>query len=607
VRESTPQASTAPQLHARRAAEIKCLKGLSGPVLLTARGAEEEGTVGLTVDAYEELKLRIGHAAAGGYQVIATSSAGEASGYFSLPFNGLEVENFVLRVSRARGRRSGGSPATEAAKRFGGELFQAVFQGEVRDVYRDALARAQERRRGLRMTLCLSDAPDLMDVPWEYLYDAPDFLATSAQTPVVRYLDLPRGYRALKVDPPLRILGMISNPKGWEQLDVEKERADLEEALAELVSAGAIEIEWLERPTLSLLLRTLQSRPFHVLHFVGHGSYDDHAEQGILFFEHEDGLPQPVTGDKLAALLRDFTSLRLAVLNACEGARTSRTDPFAGVATSLVQRDIPAVIAMQFEITDVSAIVFADGFYRALASGAPVDAALAAARLAIFAERSDDIEWGTPVLFMRVADGRIFEVPEPVVEDGQAAAAGLVAPPPVSQGRGAPTLAAPGAPDSAMSTGQDRNRPLKRLAALTTTISRRARAIAAFGVVAVAAIIVIVVLMLGGGSGDLNTPAGRQVAGVIRTFLHAAANDKADTACGQLTPAERSRLAASLGKSTCAAAVHTLYAFDAQADLNAKVNSVNITGNTATATATTDKRFTLTLVRARNRWLINAA
>ena len=65
---------------------------------------------------------------------------------------------------------------------------------------------------------------------------------------------------------------------------------------------------------------------------------------------------------------------------------------------------------MQFEISDEAAIVFAGGFYDPLAGGVPVDASLAAARLAMLAERSDDIEWGTPVLFMRVPDGRIFDL-----------------------------------------------------------------------------------------------------------------------------------------------------------------------------------------------------
>jgi hypothetical protein len=67
---------------------------------------------------------------------------------------------------------------------------------------------------------------------------------------------------------------------------------------------------------------------------------------------------------------------------------------------------------MQFEITDEAASVFADGFYSAIATGSPVDAAAAAARFTMFANRSDGIAWGTPVLYMRVADGRVLLVPE---------------------------------------------------------------------------------------------------------------------------------------------------------------------------------------------------
>jgi hypothetical protein len=115
-------------------------------------------------------------------------------------------------------------------------------------------------------------------------------------------------------------------------------------------------------------------------------------------------------------LLHDHASLRLAILNACEGARASRTDPFAGTAQSLVEQGIPAVIAMQFEVPDETAILFAHEFYGAVADGYPVDTALAEARKAIFA-RGEGLDWGTPVLHMRAPDGRIFDlagVPRPV-------------------------------------------------------------------------------------------------------------------------------------------------------------------------------------------------
>lgn len=362
------------------------------------------------VSEYNELRIRIDRASEGSYRVLASTRSAEAHGSFELPFNELEQENFVLRLSRPRDRRRLGSSALGDAKRFGGELFGALFRGQVHNLYRDALGEARAGGRGLRITLCLSGSPELIDVPWEFLFDPPDFLAISALTPVVRYLDLPRGHRPLVVEPPLRILGVVSSPADYERLDVERERANLEGALSRLTESRAVELQWLEQPTLERLLRTLQAGVWHGLHYIGHGSYDRESDRGLLLFEDESGWGRAVSGEKLGTVLHDFTSLRLAVLNACEGGRTSRGDPFAGVAESLVQREIPAVIAMQFEVSDEAAITFAEGFYSSVATGSPVDAAVAAARLAMFAKRSDDIEWGTPALYMRVPDGRIFDL-----------------------------------------------------------------------------------------------------------------------------------------------------------------------------------------------------
>ena len=64
---------------------------------------------------------------------------------------------------------------------------------------------------------------------------------------------------------------------------------------------------------------------------------------------------------------------------------------------------------MQFEVTDKTAVVLAREFYAALADGYPVDAALGEARKAIYAQ-GNEVEWGTPVLYMRAPDGRIFDI-----------------------------------------------------------------------------------------------------------------------------------------------------------------------------------------------------
>jgi CHAT domain-containing protein len=155
-------------------------------------------------------------------------------------------------------------------------------------------------------------------------------------------------------------------------------------------------------------VHALQTDTFHALHDVGHGNYDAQSNSGLLMLEDDSGWGMPVNGEQLGTLLHEFGSLRLVVLNACEGARRSGSNSFAGMAESLFHCEVPAVIAMQFEITDDAASVFADGFYTAIATGSPVDAAVAAGRFTMFASRSDGIAWGTPVLYMRVADGRIL-------------------------------------------------------------------------------------------------------------------------------------------------------------------------------------------------------
>ena len=291
-----------------------------------------------------------------------------------VPFSETELENFVLKVGRTRrGVRKIESPEMQLARKFGGQLFGAVMQGKTGELYRTAASEARATGQGLRITLSLTDVPELGGIPWEYLYDDPNFLSINAWTPVVRYLDLPKPRRALEVELPLRILGVISNPLDAEPLDVDVEKAKLENALKPLTDANAVTIDWLEEPTLLALAKRLRPDTYHILHFIGHGGFDDANGEGALLFEDAAGRGRAVSGDQLAAVLYEKRSLRLVLLNSCEGARNSVKDPFSGVAASLVQREIPAVIGMQFEITDRAAVLFASEFYAMLAEGQPID------------------------------------------------------------------------------------------------------------------------------------------------------------------------------------------------------------------------------------------
>ena len=346
-----------------------------------------------------------------GYRTrVIASPAGEAQASLVLPFTDKDLRILVLEVVGSIGRlrrkvRRIEAPDRQLIENFGGQLYQALFTGPVGDCLERSRDTANSRDAGLRIRLRLPGA--LANVPWEYLYDAQHgFLGLDPDTALVRYLELPAPVRPFPIRPPLRVLAMISAPSDLAQLDAEQEWARLKGALEPLVSQGLVEVDRLEDGTLAALPRALRLREYHVLHFIGHGGYDEEAQDGALALEDAAGKTRLVTGRDLSMMIR-HRSLRLVVLNACEGSRTAPDDPFSGVAQALARAGIPAVIAMQFEISDPAALAFSQSFYQAIADGLPVNVATVEARRSMFAD-DNEIEWATPVLYLRSTDGRVF-------------------------------------------------------------------------------------------------------------------------------------------------------------------------------------------------------
>jgi len=370
---------------------------------------------------YDDFDLQIERAGEKYRVRLLNAPTGQATGEFVLPFSDVELGNFLSRIGQVRrSMRRVDAPELHAAKEFGGKLFSAVFSGEMIAQLRGSVEQSLNSDHGLRIRLRLTDVPELSDLPWEFLYDASQnhFLTTSTETPVVRFLDLPQRIAPLRATLPLRLLVMIAGPRNLKRLDAEGEWERLQDALDDLVKGGHLVLERLPSATLDALRLRARGAPFHIFHFIGHGGFDSIAEDGVLQFEDESGMSYPVRGEMLGMQLHDHRSLRLAVLNACEGARSSRQDPFSGVAQSLLQQRVPAVIAMQFEISDIAAKVFAREFYRAIAEGNPVDAAVCESRKALFKEEYGQ-EWATPVLYMRSQEGLLFDLqPGGAVEIG---------------------------------------------------------------------------------------------------------------------------------------------------------------------------------------------
>lgn len=339
---------------------------------------------------------------------------------FALPYDERELAAVLDRVELAvlKGsgrRRSLQTEHLEVVKEFGSSLFQALISGEVAEAYYDAYRRAAERQNGLRVTIS-AHPPELAALPWEFLFDVRrgDFVALSTSTPLVRHLHAGNPVSGLSVSGALRVLGMVSSPRELGKLDEEAEKERMRDALAPLIKRGHVELRWVQGGTWRDLQQAMRDGPWHVFHYIGHGQFDRNRHEGVLAFEPEDGGPyRAISPAELNRLIEGDHSLRLVVLNACEGARGDEQDALSSMAAYLAKSSAPAVLAMQWEISDASAIEFSRTFYDSVSSGVPIDAAVAEARLAISMAVHDSLEWATPVIYMRTPDGKIFDVSRP--------------------------------------------------------------------------------------------------------------------------------------------------------------------------------------------------
>lgn len=350
---------------------------------------------------YKNFDLSIESNSGDGYQVrVQSETMGETRGRFTLSPDCQKIAEDLSKVDDLQD----GSPLPMT---LGMSLYQCLFQETVGTMLNRALGAVLiDDDGGLRFRLRFSP-PEIAALPWEVLYDkdSKSFVSTSGKTPLTRYLEIPEPIRNLKITPPVKVLVLIPGGSG---LDVEREERIIVAAFKKL---GTVEISVVkDEVTRSDISRALVEEQFHILHFIGHGTFE--AGQGYLQINDAGGGDELISADKFADFFRDYPSLKLVVLNSCQGAEVSRTKEFMGMAPQLVRRGIPAVIAMQYPISDEAALVFAREFYLKLCAGwsrGQVDAAISHARNRIFMDVKEPLAFATPVLFMRSPTGVVFD------------------------------------------------------------------------------------------------------------------------------------------------------------------------------------------------------
>jgi hypothetical protein len=388
---------------------------------------------------YQDFELYLSKTADQYFAEVAKSPAGPSHRVpLRLPFGAEPMEVLLLRlenaVLKARGYRHGPLTSEEAIVReFGADLFAAVFRTDaIASHFEKSLNLVQAAQdRGLRLLLRV-EPPELAMLPWEYMFDNSqrdddfNYICLRSASPVVRFLHASSAPTTLRVQGPLRILGMISNPTDghWESLDVDAERRQIEEVVAAL--PGAVHFEWVKGGGYDDLFESMQSGSWHVFHFIGHGGTDryhspegDLRAEGYVVMQSGVGGSVKISASTLGLVLDDTgNTLKLAVLNCCDSGKGS--GGLSSVGASLVSAGVPLVIAMQFAISNGAATRFAGRFYRQLVSGQSVEQALTVARR--FMRAQSNVEWGIPVLLTRTGANVLFEIEQ---NPAQTAPAGL--------------------------------------------------------------------------------------------------------------------------------------------------------------------------------------
>ncbi|MBD2353911.1 CHAT domain-containing protein [Tolypothrix sp. FACHB-123] len=304
---------------------------------------------------------------------------------------------------------------------LGQQLYNALFQGTLRDSWITAQGIAQNQQQVLRLRLGLKDTK-LARLPWEVMHAGDRPLATGPYVAFSRYQTgiLPASRLPGKNIPQpleeggIKVLMVIASPTDQARLDLLKHEAiklqtELNRHVPRVAESGnyvpEIELTLLNQPGREELTQALEQGRYHVLHYSGHSNLGASGGE-IYLVSGRTGLTETLTGDDLAGLLVN-NNIQMAVFNSCLGAYSANADNTEetgerNLTESLVKRGLSSVLAMSERIPDEVALTLTQLFYRNLNQGYPVDLCVSRVRQGLIsAYGSHQMYWALPILYQQ--------------------------------------------------------------------------------------------------------------------------------------------------------------------------------------------------------------
>lgn len=298
---------------------------------------------------------------------------------------------------------------------YGKKLGEMFFKdpGMV-EIWAKSQSSAQSLNAPLRLRLLISaGAWPLNNIYWEAMRDPKDGspLFTGEKVLFSRYLSA-ADLRPVKLRPKgdLKALVVVAAPEGlgeYKLADVDRD-GEFERAKQSLgnIPMTLLPAKPKERATLNALVEKLRAG-YDILYIAAHGTLTNTGEP-MLWLENEEGKVERVLASQLATHINELINQpRLVMMASCQSAGKGAGDTLQAIGPRLSQAGIPAVIAMQGNISMDSVKKFMPAFFSELDRDGQIDRALAVARGTI----RDRHDFWMPVLFMRLRSGKVWYVP----------------------------------------------------------------------------------------------------------------------------------------------------------------------------------------------------
>ena len=310
----------------------------------------------------------------------------------------------------------------KTVQKLGEMLFEVLFDDILRNdfvLFYNQVVQIQKQILRIELDIDEQSLSEIAALPWEFMrvpQSAGIGIILLGTVPAVslsrrRAQWIPAQPIQLAAGEKLRIALVVSAPNNNNLGSVDY--AKLEENLKELAIKFPEKVELLpiSQGNPEAINEVLGKKP-HILHFVGHGRAKNDEDEEV----EELALTDPDLGDAIwvgADVISELLNTHkpaLVMLQACDSGALSGKQPFFGVASRIVQQNIPVVVAMQYEVTNATANRFSRKFYEEILKGEPVDIAAQFGRrqISLGPTLFNRRDFATPVIFMRVEDGNLF-------------------------------------------------------------------------------------------------------------------------------------------------------------------------------------------------------